>query len=210
LIFTQFAFGYCSSALALELPITVDGSTNTQIDQSLNQIPVVNIAPVNSSGLSHNKFSDYNVNNSGLILNNASGNPNGIVLTKIGGIINDNPNLKNSGSASIILNEVTSNNISKINGYSEIAGQKADLILANPNGFVMNQAGFINVGKLTAVVGSSMQSNPNPNQLNFKLSDDSYQLNHGFLPKLIITGNDLKGGLDLENINSTDLVAKYF
>jgi len=94
LIFTQFVFGYCSSALALELPITVDGSTNTQIDQSLNQIPVVNIAPVNSSGLSHNKFSDYNVNNSGLILNNASGNPNGIVLTKIGGIINDNPNLK--------------------------------------------------------------------------------------------------------------------
>jgi filamentous hemagglutinin len=53
-----------------------------------------------------------------LIINNAIGNQNGVVQTQIGGLINDNANLKNSGAASIILNEVTSNNISPIKGYN--------------------------------------------------------------------------------------------
>jgi hypothetical protein len=191
------------SALAQNLPISVDGSTNTKIDAAANSVPIVNIAQPNSSGLSHNKFVDYNVNQQGLIINNATGNQNGIIQTQIGGLINENPNLKNSGSASIILNEVTSGNISQLNGYTEIAGKKADLILANPNGFVINGAGFINVDKLTLVAGSTNQSNANLTDLNFKLSDKNYLLNNNFLPKLVINGL----GIDLENVNSTNLVA---
>ncbi len=203
LILEQFLFVTTSSALAAELPITPDGSTNTQIDRAANNVPIVNIAAPNTGGLSHNKFNDYNVNQSGLILNNAIGSQNGVALTQIGGLINDNANLKNSGAASIILNEVTSNNISQINGYTEIAGKKADLVLANPNGFVMNGAGFVNVSRFSAVVGSSNQFNPNPSDLTFSLSGNAFEVTHGFLPKLTILG----AGIDLENITSTDLVA---
>jgi filamentous hemagglutinin len=200
LILEQFLF--VSSATAQTLPITPDGTTNTQIDRAANDVPIVNIAAPNSGGLSHNKYTDYNVNQQGLILNNATGSQNGVFQTQIGGLINDNANLKNSGAASVILNEVTSNNISQINGYTEIAGKKADLILANPNGIQMNGAGFINVSRLTAIVGSSNQFNPNPNDLTFSLSNHS-QINSGFLPKLTIQG----AGLDLEAVSATDLVA---
>jgi len=203
LLFEQFLFVSASCALAAELPITPDGSTNTQIDRAANNVPIVNIAAPNAGGLSHNKFNDYNVNPSGLILNNAIGSQNGVIQTQIGGLINDNANLKDSGAASVILNEVTSNNISQINGYTEISGKKADLVLANPNGFVMNGAGFINVSRFTAVVGSANQFNPNPNDLTFRLSDNAYAVTHGFLPQLTIMGS----GIDLENITSTDLVA---
>ena len=203
LLSEQFIFVFTATAHAADLPITPDGSTNTQIDRAANGVPIVNIAAPNAGGLSHNKFESYNVNPQGLILNNAIGNQNGIVQTQTGGLINDNANLKNSGAASVILNEVTSNNISQINGYTEIAGKKADLVLANPNGFVMNGAGFINVSRFTAVVGSSNQFNPNPGDLTFRLSDNAYAVTHGFLPKLTIMG----AGIDLENITSTDLVA---
>jgi filamentous hemagglutinin len=203
LIFEQFLFVTISTAHAADLPITPDGSTNTQIDRAANNVPIVNIAAPNSSGLSHNRFTDYNVNQNGLILNNAIGSQNGVIQTQIGGLINDNANLKNSGAASVILNEVTSNNISQINGYTEVAGRKADLILANPNGIQMNGTGFINVSKFTAVIGSANQINPNINDLTFSLSGNAYELTHGFLPKLTILG----AGIDLENITSTDLVA---
>jgi len=203
LIFEQFIFVFSSTAHAADLPITPDGSTNTQIDRAANNVPIVNIAAPNAGGLSHNKFDSYNVNPSGLILNNATGSNNGVIQTQIGGLINDNANLKNSGAASVILNEVTSNNISQINGYTEIAGKKADLVLANPNGFVFNGSGFINVSKFSAVVGSSNHFNPNPADLTFRLSGNAYEVTHGFLPKLTIMGS----GIDLENITSTDLVA---
>ena len=123
------------------LPLVVDGTTNTQIDKAANGVPIVNIAAPNVGGLSHNKFIDYNVNKSGLILNNATKNPNQIINTKIGGLIADNPNLINSNSTKIILNEVTSTNKTYLNGYTEIGGSKADLIIANPNGITINGAG---------------------------------------------------------------------
>jgi filamentous hemagglutinin family protein len=195
-----------SAAFASELPLTPDGTTNTQIDRAANDVPIVNIAAPNASGLSHNKFTEYNVNESGLILNNATGSQNGVIQTQLGGLVNDNANLRNSGAASVILNEVTSNSISQINGYTEIAGRRADLILANPNGFVMNGAGFINLSRMTAVVGSANQTNPVLDQLTFSLASSAITqlaIDSGFLPKLTIQGN----GLDLENITSVDLVA---
>ena len=108
----------------------------------------------------------------------------------------------NSGSALVILNEVTSTNKSLLNGYTEIGGRQADLIIANPNGIEMNSAGFINIGRLTAVVGSANQSNPNPNDLTFNLSGNKHEGNN-FLPKLTISGL----GIDVTRVAETDLVA---
>ena len=72
-----------------------------------------------------------------------------------------------------------------MNGYTEIGGRQADLIIANPNGIEMNSAGFINIGRLTAVVGSANQFNPNPSDLSFNLNGNKNSGN-GFLPKLTI------------------------
>ena len=65
-----------ANSYASTLPIEVDGTTNTQINSAANGVPIVNIAAPNSGGLSHNKFTNYNVNPSGLVINNATGNPN--------------------------------------------------------------------------------------------------------------------------------------
>ena len=164
-------------------------------------MPVINIATPNSGGLSHNKFYDYNVNPSGLVINNAIGNPNQVVQTNLAVLIVGKPNLSNSGSDSIILNEATSTNKSLLNGYTEIGSRQADLIIPNPNGIEMNSAGFINIGRLT-VVGSANQFNPNPNDLTFNLEENKH-LGNNFLSKLTIS--DL--GLDVTKVTETGLVA---
>jgi hypothetical protein len=56
------------------LPITIDGSTNTQVTKTASGIDQVNIATPNGSGISMNRFVDYNINSSGQIINNFSGN----------------------------------------------------------------------------------------------------------------------------------------
>ncbi len=158
LIFEQFL----SLAIAQNLPLNPDGTTNTQVTKTASGIDQVNIAAPNSSGLSQNKFTDYNVNQAGQVINNFSGagatagsGANAVVATQIGGLVTVNQNLVNSGSAKIILNEVTSSNVSQILGYTEIAGSKADLILANPNGITCSGCGFINASHLTMIAGNS-------------------------------------------------------
>ena len=69
--FLSIGFAYAQDAASL--PITPDGTTSTFVTQTASGIDQVNIAAPNSSGLSHNKFENYNVNTSGQILNNFSG-----------------------------------------------------------------------------------------------------------------------------------------
>ena len=134
----------------------VVANPNTSLDRAGNGVPIINIATPNASGLSHNQFHDYNVGAQGLILNNGSTQN---TVTQLGGHIIDNPNLKNSGSAQTILNEVISGNPSQLRGYTEVAGQSARVIVANPYGITCNGCGFINAPRVTLTTGKPVLDN---------------------------------------------------
>ncbi|NTH81525.1 filamentous hemagglutinin N-terminal domain-containing protein, partial [Agrobacterium rhizogenes] len=115
-----------------------------------NGVPLIDIVTPNGAGLSHNKFSDFNVGTPGLILNNFKGE---VGTSNLGGATPGNPNLNSSSPASVILNEVTSSNRSALNGPTEVFGGRADVIVANPNGITCNGCGFINTPHATLTTG---------------------------------------------------------
>ncbi|NBF10566.1 hemagglutinin repeat-containing protein [Pseudomonas sp. Fl4BN1] len=136
-------------SVAAGLTLDPAAGGNATIGAAGNGVPVVNINAANGSGLSHNKFSEYNVGSNGLILNNATGSTQS---TQLGGYIIGNPNLKGQ-AAQVILNEVTGSNRSKLAGYTEVAGQAARVIVANPHGITCNGCGFINTPRATLTTG---------------------------------------------------------
>lgn len=99
--------------------------------------PLVNIQTPNARGLSHNRYTQFDVDNKGAVLNNDR---------------NNNPFLV-KGSAQLILNEVRGT-ASKLNGIVTVGGQKADVIIANPNGITVNGGGFKNVGRGILTTGA--------------------------------------------------------
>ncbi|MCU1758988.1 colicin E5-related ribonuclease [Pseudomonas sp. 14P_8.1_Bac3] len=128
----------------------VVATPGTSLERAGNGVPIVNIATPNGSGVSHNQFHDYNVGAQGLILNNGSLQTS---PSQLGGIIIGNPNLKNIGSAQTILNEVIGGSPSQLRGYTEVAGQSARVIVANPYGITCNGCGFINTPRVTLTTG---------------------------------------------------------
>jgi len=55
--------------------------------------------------------------------------------------------------AKIIVNEVTGTDTTSMNGFLEVAGNRADVVIANPNGITVNGGGFINTGKAFLTTG---------------------------------------------------------
>ncbi|WP_274348785.1 two-partner secretion domain-containing protein [Xanthomonas campestris] len=153
-----------------------------------NGVPVVDIVAPNARGISHNRYSNFNVGPNGLILNNSAQ----ISKTELGGYVAGNNNLQRSGAASLILNEVTSAS-SRLQGYTEIAGAKAQLVIANPNGISCDGCGFLNTSRLTLTTGT-------PN-----LGSD------GALNGFTVTGGALSigsNGLDAFNVDRLDLLSR--
>ncbi|WP_289991657.1 filamentous hemagglutinin N-terminal domain-containing protein [Photorhabdus laumondii] len=119
----------------------------TQVVQQ-GEIPVVNIATPNGAGISHNIYQDFNVGPAGGVLNNATSDAKSILT----GTMEANPNLKDK-SADLIINEVIGTNDSQLQGQLEVAGQKANILIANPNGITCNGCSFVNTPVVTLSTG---------------------------------------------------------
>ena len=126
---------------ALIVPSSSSVTTPT-VDVAPNGVPLIQITRPNAGGLSHNRYTQFDVAPQGVILNNATT----ISPSQLGGMVVGNPHFHNH-SANVILNEVTGSNRSHLNGYLEVAGQRADVIIANPNGISLNGTGFINANR---------------------------------------------------------------
>ncbi|WP_151981824.1 hemagglutinin repeat-containing protein [Acinetobacter guerrae] len=130
----------------------VSGS-NTQVYNANNGVQIIDIATANAAGISHNRFINYNVDKTGQILNNAAQSANQMsVMTELAGKIRTNANLDRS--ANVILNEVVGTNRSNLNGYTEVAGSRADVIITNPYGITCAGCGFINTDRVTLTTGT--------------------------------------------------------
>ncbi|MDM9555012.1 hemagglutinin repeat-containing protein [Pseudomonas asiatica] len=137
------------AALAQGGLAATSGPGGTPVINDGHGVPVIDIVAPNANGLSHNQFLDYNVDRSGLVLNNATQ----AGQSELAGALAANPQFQGQ-AASTILNEVVSRNASLIEGPQEIFGRPADYILANPNGITLNGGSFINTTRAGFVVGT--------------------------------------------------------
>ncbi|EFO0584384.1 filamentous hemagglutinin N-terminal domain-containing protein [Escherichia coli] len=163
------------------------GHQQPTITQTASGIPQVNIQTPSAGGVSHNTYSQFDVGNQGVILNNAHNN----VQTQLGGMVAGNPWLAR-GEARIILNEVNSRNPSQLNGFVEVAGKKAQVVIANPAGISCDGCGFINANRATLTTGQPQMKNG---------SLTGFSVERG---EIQITGK----GMDASRTDYTDIIAR--
>ena len=141
-------------ALTFAADIVADASApeaqRPYVTETANGIPLVQIARPDGSDVSVNHYEAFSVPERGAILNNAFLFSN----TQLAGYIEGNPNLS-GGHARIIVNEVMSDRPSELRGFLEVAGTKADVIIANPNGIYADGAGFLNTSRAILATGRS-------------------------------------------------------
>ena len=119
-----------------------------QVEETANGIPLVNITAPSSGGVSRNEYEIFNVPDKGAILNNSYT----LSKTELAGYVQGNNNMAER-PAKIIVNEVTGAGPTSMDGFLEVAGNRADVVIANPNGITVNGGGFINTGKAFLTTG---------------------------------------------------------
>ncbi|MEG1770536.1 MAG: filamentous hemagglutinin N-terminal domain-containing protein, partial [Comamonas sp.] len=128
------------------------GQQRPTVLNSANGTPTVQIQTPSAAGVSRNRYRQFDIGQQGergAILNNSRT----AVQSQIGGWVQANPWLAN-GSARVIVNEVQSAAQSRLAGTLEVAGQRADVIIANPSGLLINGLSLINAAGLTLTTGT--------------------------------------------------------
>lgn len=152
-----------------------------------NGVPLINIQTPSAAGVSRNTYSQFDVGSQGAIVNNARAN----VQTQLGGWVQGNPWLA-SGTARVVLNEVNSNSPSQLRGFIEVAGDKAQVVIANAAGITCDGCGFLNATRATLTTGTA-------------------QFQNGVLDSFRVTGGTVRiegAGLDGSRIEYTDIIAR--
>ncbi|WP_424411676.1 hemagglutinin repeat-containing protein [Pasteurella sp. PK-2025] len=176
-----------NSPLIIQADASANAKARPQVMQSANGIPQVNIQTPNQQGMSYNRYAQFDVDKQGAILNNSRQD----IQTQLGGWVQANPYLV-GGEAKVIVNEVNSNKPSQLKGYVEVAGQKADVIIANPSGLHCEGCGVINANRATLTTGKPQ----------FKEGHlDSFVVEKG---KVTVTGK----GMDNSQSDYTDIIAR--
>lgn len=152
-----------------------------------NGVPLVNIQTPSAAGVSRNTYGQFDVGQPGAILNNSRTN----TQSQLGGFVQGNPWLAN-GTARVILNEVNASNPSQLRGYVEVAGDRAQVVIANPAGISCGGCGFINANRVTLTTGTPILNGG---------SLDGYRVQGGSV-------NIIDGGLDASRVDYTDIIAR--
>ncbi len=163
------------------------GNQRATVLEAANGVPQVDIQTPSAAGVSRNVFMQFDVGADGVILNNSRT----AVQTQLGGWVQGNPWLA-TGGARVILNEINSSNPSQLKGYIEVAGQRAETVIANPAGIVVDGGGFINVSRATLTTGSPLMNGDG-------LS--GYSVQRG---RIVVEG----AGLDASRTDYTALIAR--
>lgn len=150
--------------------------------------PLVQITAPTAGGVSVNRYEFFNVPERGAILNNSYG----LASTELAGYVQGNPNLA-AGTARIIVNEVTSANPAELRGFLEVAGDRAGIVIANPNGILADGAGVLNTTRVTLATGrTEMDASGNLTAIRVEGG------------KLSVTGN----GLNVQGVDSAEIYAR--
>lgn len=177
------------AANAANRPVIGVGTNN----QGQN-VPVVNIqTPVN--GVSHNIYKQMDVLNNGVVLNNSRTGAASAIVGSVGA----NPFLA-KGEARLILNEINSTAATRFEGNLEVAGQRADVIIANPAGINIKGGGFINANKAIFTTGKP--------QLNADGSLKQFIVDQGKVIVSANTGSNLGLGGNNNNADYVDIYAR--
>ncbi|OMO16642.1 filamentous hemagglutinin N-terminal domain-containing protein, partial [Xanthomonas oryzae] len=162
------------------------GNERPTVMTAPNGVPLVNITTPSAAGVSRNRYSQFDVGREGAILNNARTQ----TQTQLGGWVQGNPWLA-TGSAKVILNEVNGPT-SRLNGYLEVAGQRAEVIIANSAGIQVDGGGFLNASRVTLTTGTPI-------------------LSGGALEGYRVSGGAIQiggAGLDTSRADYTDLITR--
>ncbi|KUZ77439.1 filamentous hemagglutinin N-terminal domain-containing protein [Burkholderia ubonensis] len=171
-----------------ELVVDPTAADRPVLGAAPNGTPIVDINAPNGAGISSNRFLDYNVGPNGLVLNNSVTRTN----TQLAGDIDGNARL-GGRSARVILNQVVGGNASVLAGATEVAGQQARVIVANPNGISVNGASFINASRVSLVAGTT-EFDEDGDVARFRTKNG----------RIAIEG----AGLDARNMDQLDLVSR--
>lgn len=173
---------------------TAPKSEQAVILPTANGLTQVNIQTPSQAGVSKNQYSQFDVGQQGAILNNSRTH----VKTQLAGFVEANPYLAR-GEARVILNQVNSNHPSQLKGYVEVAGKRAEVVIANPSGIQVDGGGFINAqGAVltTGQVGVNAQGH---------ISYDNIANGQGQQGKIQIDGK----GFNNSEADYTKLISQY-
>lgn len=124
------------------------GTQRATVLNAGNGVPLVNIQTPSAAGVSRNTYSQFDIDEKGAILNNSRQG----AATRLAGKVAGNPWLA-KGTAKVILNEVVSGNASQLRGTLEVAGDRAEVVIANPAGVDIDGGRFINASRVTVATG---------------------------------------------------------